>query len=481
MTKEYYQNIINELTKTISKMQSEFNDTINTLNATISGLNATIIDLKAQLGMNSTNSSKPPSSDGLKKHKTKSLRKPSGKKPGGQEKHVGNGLKLNRAPDKTEIHTPAACATCKNSSNCTAKTVKKATRTVIDIVATPLITEHTTVGLICPQTGKLQEGRFPEGVTGSIQYGTELKALAISLNTIGAVSINRINEILSGVFGLPISTGTISSMINEGAIAARLSVNHIKELLCNAHLTGFDETGIRIKGKTMWAHTASTEKLTYISVEENRGKKGMESAGVVPFFKGIGVHDCWSAYFSYEFTSALCCAHLLRELTAVVEVYNQNWAGDFINLLLNMKDEKQRLLSKGKNSATKKKLDKYSKMYDDIISAALQQNPISVPKKGEKSKKSKSRTLAERLVKRKAEYMMFFANFDVPFDNNQAERDIRMFKVKQKVSGCFRTKEGADDYATIMSYVGTARKHGLSGFVSIRNILLGKPFLVLTE
>jgi transposase len=352
---------------------------------------------------------------------------------------------------------------------------------VIDIVVKPLITEHSTIGVLCPQTGKQYQGEFPANITSTIQYGTELEALTISLNTIGAVSVNRTHDILSGVFGIPLSTGTISSMVKEGANAVRPTVKSIKEMLPGEKLIHFDETGTRVNGKTMWAHTASTKDMTYISVEENRGKKGMESAGVVQFFKGIGVHDCWAAYFSYAFISALCCAHLLRELTGVFENYSQKWAEDFINLLMSMKHEKERLIAKGKHSASKKTLEKYSKAYDEIVAAALEANPLPPKEPGKKTKKGKPRTLAERLSNRKAEYTLFFTNFNVPFDNNQAERDIRMFKVKQKVSGCFRTMDGADDYAVIMSYLNTARKRGLAAFAALRDALLGKPFGVMTE
>ena len=481
MSEKDYQNTINELLETIS----ELNATIFGLNATISGMSVTIFDLtntvaelKAQLGMNSTNSSKPPSSDGPKKPPTKSLRKPSGKKPGGQKGHAGSGMKLLHAPDIQELHAPNDCTLCKNAATCAAKRVTSERRHVIDIAVKPVITEHTTLSVLCPQTGKIYKGTFPANVTGTMQYGTELEALAVSLNTIGAVSISRTHEILSGVFGVPISTGTIASMVKSAADAVRPTVNEIKEVIPDEKIAHFDETGTRVNGKTLWAHTSSTENLTYISVEESRGKKGMESAGVVQFFKGIGIHDCWAAYFSYLFVSALCCAHLLRELTGVIDNYGQKWAGDFIELLLGMKNEKERFLEKGITLSPQEVWGKYSKSYDEIVNAALKANPLPPPGQDKKPKKCKPRVLAERLLKRKAEYTKFFTDFTVPFDNNQAERDIRMFKVKQKVSGCFRSKEGADDFATIMSFISTARKRGLSAFVALRDALLFRPFAV---
>jgi transposase len=444
------------------------------LEETVRVLTEIIADLRGQLKQNSNNSSKPPSSDGLKKPMTKSMRKPSGKTPGAQWGHSGNGgLKLPEKADKIVEHTPTDCAMCLNREKCEAKSFVSEKRYEVDIEVNTVTTEHQVIEKLCPLTGVVHCGDFPANISGKTQYGVNLEALAIAFNTIGMVSINRTHEILSDVFNLPISTGTISSMVSGCAKSMKPTVAEIAVVTRREDIVNLDETGMRVEGRLMWAHVASTENLTYISVEENRGKKGMESAGIVPFMRGIGVHDCWASYFSYNFTHALCNAHILRDLTGIFENYQQKWADEMLNLLVEIKRTKEDLIERGFTEAPEKMWEEYSKKYDSIVNAAL--GSIPPPEQG-KGKKSKPRLLAERLQIRKAEYLMFFTDFNVPFDNNQAERDFRMFKVKQKVSGCFRTKDGADDFATIMSFLGTARKRGLSAFSAIRDALLGSPF-----
>jgi transposase len=294
------------------------------------------------------------------------------------------------------------------------------------------------------------------------------------------VSISRTHEILSGVFGLPISTGTIAGMVKSCAEAVSVAVEGIKEKLMHEPQLHFDETGTRVNGKTNWAHVACTPDLTYISVEEQRGKTGMDKAGILPNFTGIGIHDCYGSYFSYKSMGhGLCCAHLLRELTAVSENYGQAWAEDMIELLLDMKDSKEIYQSRGQLSAPEDVWEMCSNLYDEITAEAQALNPIieKKPNKRGRQKRGKVGALVDRLVLRKDQWLLFFTDFSVPFDNNQAERDIRMFKVKQKVSGCFRTIDGAKDFAKISSFIGTARKKGISAFKAIKNAILGNSDL----
>jgi transposase len=467
VTKKELENLVNAQAEIIAQLRNE-----------LAEARERIKELESQINKNSGNSSKPPSSDGFKKPLVKSLRQASGKKPGAQKGHEGSGLKLTREPDKYEAHQPSNCIRCKNAPICAAKRTVAETRHVVDIVVEPLITAHVALEVVCPQNGKIYTGNLPVEASGSIQYGVNIEALAVSLNTIGMVSINRTHEILSDVFGVPISTGTIAGMIKDCAEAVKDTVAEIKEAVLEETIVHFDETGTKVNGGNMWAHVASTEELTYISVEEKRGKVGMESAGIVQFFKGIGVHDCWAAYFSYFFIHALCYAHILRELTGIFENYQQKWAKDMIALLVEMKQAKENLIASGVWISPEEMWETFSNSYDLIVSNALTANPLPPKEPGVRLKRGKPRTLAERLLARKAQYLLFFKNFDVPFDNNQAERDFRMFKVKQKVSGCFRTKNGADDFASIMSFLGTARKRGLSAFSALRDALLWKPFSI---
>ena len=451
---------------------------IDVLSAIITKQAEEIAELKARLNQNSSNSSKPPSSDGFKKV-LKSLRKPSGKKPGGQVGHEGSSLKITNAPDEYISHEPENCATCPMAATCAANREVDETRYEIDIIVQPKTAAHQTKRVVCPLNGTVLKGSFPKDIASTTQYGASLEALAVTLNTVGMVGINRTHEILTGVFGVPISTGTISSMVSDCAETVKPRVEEIKEKIIHEPVVDFDETGTRVDKKTVWAHVASTDKLTYIEVQEKRGKVGMNAIGILLLFFGIAIHDCFAAYFSFSgMLHGLCNAHLLRELTAVFENTKQLWSQKLMDLLLKMKQTKEDLISRGITAASPYLLEKYSREYDAILEDALVQNPIPEKVGKRKPKRGKTGALVDRLILRKEQYILFFTNFCVPFDNNQAERDFRMFKIKQKVSGCFRTFDGARDFATISSYVGTARKHGVPAFVAIKNALLGKPFSV---
>ena len=282
---------------------------------------------------------------------------------------------------------------------------------------------------------------------------------------------------------MPISTGTITEMVKNCAGVVSETVAAIKTDIIEAPIVHFDETGSRVEGKTNWAHVASTSELTYITIEEKRGQKGMDNAGILPSFKGTGIHDCYGSYFAYdEVRHGLCCAHVLRELNGVRENYDQEWADEMSDLFIYMKARKEFLIQQGRYEASKDDLEICSKCYDEIIAQAQELNPFhedTSNKKG-RPKRGKVGSLVDRLDLRKDQWLLFFTDFAVPFDNNQAERDFRFFKVKQKVSGCFRTSDGADNFAAIMSFIGTARKRGLSVFSAIKNALLGNSFYLIS-
>ena len=356
---------VNSLTSTVDSL----NATINAQTQLIAQLNQAIQELKEQLNKNSKNSSKPPSSDGFKKPAPKSLRKPSGKKAGGQNGHQA-------------LELP-----------------------------------------ICMLYGDTRRGTFPSDVKAAVQYGENLQSLAVALNTVGAVSIKRTHEILSGVFNIPIATGTISSMVKRCADSLSETVGKIKDKMIGSALGHFDETGTRVD-KKLW------------------------------------------------------CAHLLRELTGIDENHSeQKWASAFIDLLLEMKKVKGKSVEKGKDFLSYYHYHKFDKKYDELIEQARKENPLpkTTEKKRGRKKKGKILALVERLANYKASVCLFIHNFNVPFDNNQAERDLRMIKVKTKVSGCFRTEEGARDYLKIMSYVGTAHKQGYNAYKAIKNAITGHP------
>ena len=467
---------VNALNASLNSLQQSF----DAQTALIAQLNQTIQELKEQLNKNSKNSSKPPSSDGFKRPAPKSLRKPSGKKVGGQKGHQGTFLSVLSDPDKIVKHMPSTCEGCPHYKMCKGTACVAEKRHVIDAVVTVNVVEHQLLEIpICMLHGDTRKGNFPNDVKATVQYGENLQALSVALNTVGAVSVKRTHEILSGVFNIPLATGTISNMVKRCANAVSETVNRIKQKVANSGLGHFDETGTRVDKKLWWVHDASNCEFTYLDISPKRGYLGMEQCGVLPLFHGIAMHDCWASYWSYEDCQhAVCCAHLLRELTGIAENHpEQKWASAFIDLLLEMKKVKDKAVEVGKETLSYYHYHKFDKRYDELIKQAREENPLPVTteKKRGRKKKGKILALVERLDNYKVSVCLFIHNFMVPFDNNQAERDLRMIKVKTKVSGCFRSEEGARDYLKIMSYIGTAHKQGHNAYDAIRKAISGCP------
>ena len=473
---------IEELMKENSELKQllySLNSSIEKQSAMIEQLNQTIAELNEKLNKNSKNSSKPPSSDGLKKPLTKSLRQKSGKKPGGQQGHDGTHLAVIADPDEVIKHLSESCKGCPNISKCIAQRDCVAEiRHVIDAVVTVHVTEHQKFTFTeCPfHEGQTLQGEFPSDISATVQYGENLKALVIALNTVGMVSVKRTHEILGSVFSIPLSTGTISSMVKKCAQNLKNTVDAIRQKVIDSAVGHFDETGTRVEGSTMWVHNSSTEQYTYLSVHKKRGIEGMEANGVLPEFHGVAVHDCWKSYWRYDITHAVCCAHLLRELTGIEENYkDQIWATKFKELLLEMKRIKDKAVQAEKSELSYYHLHKFDIKYNSILQEAFEMNPLPVTTEKKRGRKQKGKILAliTRLLEYKESVCLFVKNLAVPFDNNLAERDIRMIKIKTKVSGCFRTKDGADDFLKIMSYVGTAKKLGINSYEAICNAVAG--------
>lgn len=337
--------IIQGLLHKIDEMQSTINDMAHTIDSqakTIEQLNATIAALLEKKNKNSKNSSKPPSSDGLNK-KNRSLKQSSEKKAGGQEGHKGFNFKVTDHPDFIEKHLPERCSCCPNREICLANATVVETRYVVDCSVQTVTTAHECCEVVCPLSQETETGSFPENIRAYMQYGNHLQALAAAFNTIGAVSVNRVHQILGSVFGIPLATGTISNIVTRLASVCSPIVERIKETVIAAKVAHFDETGTRIDGKTKWVHTASTKDATYLYLGSKRGMEGMDAGGVLPAFRGTAVHDCWTPYWKYDCTHAVCCAHLLRELNGVMENHpNQTWARTFKarKSILQNKDER---------------------------------------------------------------------------------------------------------------------------------------------
>ena len=411
------------------------------LNETIKELQETIRELQRQLNQNSQNSSKPPSSDGFNKPNPQSQRQKSGKKQGAQKGHPGSHMVIPHEPDECSKHFPQKCLSCSHLNECvmSGKVFTCGERRYeVNAVITTKVTEHQSIHVAaCPCTGGPLSGEFPEGIRAYVQYGDSVSVLAGLLSTYGAVSTMRIHVLLGSLLGVSLSTGTITSMVSKCAQKVGDTLQTIKSMLIGAKVAHFDETGTDVNGKIIWVHNSSTPDLTYQTINAKRGQIGMEDNGVLPEFK---------------------------------------------TLLRSMKKARDKAIAKGKTELSYYYLHKFDTEYDRLMKLADEECPLPPDppqkKKGRK-KKGKERSLIERLMALKASVCLFIRNFDVPFDNNQAERDVRNVKTKTKVSGCFRTESGAQDYLDIMSYIGTGKKHGVSAYEALTAAFAGNAQIVL--
>ncbi len=355
-------------------------------------------------------------------------------------------------------------------------------RQVIDAVVTTEVVQYNKCRVKkCPIHGWGRESQFPEGINGPVQYGDNLQALVVALDTVGAVGISRTHEILANVFDVPLSAATIKSMASRCADKLGDVIPEIGNRLVESDVDNADETGVRVDKKLHWAHVLCNVKYTLIRIHPKRGWEAMEDIGYLLRFHGILIHDCWASYWEHpgNIVHAICCAHPLRELTGVEENHpDYTWPTKFKDLLLEMKKAGDRKAGKGGTGLSRYYQHKFSKMYDEIIETAYAETPVPEPKPGKKKgrkKRGKVLALVDRLKEYKASVCLSIKNFAVPFDNNQAERDLRMTKAKTKISGCFRTLDGAHEYLGTMSYTSTARKLCYNVYMAIKNEIFGDP------
>lgn len=448
----------------------------------VATLSARVKQLEDRLVKDSHNSSYPPSSDSFHKTKhTRSVRMKSGKKPGGQPGHTGQTLRM---VDKPDIEIPLIAKQC-DHCGCSledAETIGIERRQVLDLPPIRLqATEyqaHKKRCRHCRQTTKLP---FPEGIVQPVQYGKEVAAMALYLRNQQLLPYERTCQVMSDLCGCHLSEATLGAITNECSEALVETEEQIKQALVNADVIGADETGMYVAGKREWLHTVCTPTLTHYARHAKRGKDATDAIGILPLFRGKGTHDAWAPYFKYDgWIHTLCNGHHLRELTFVHEQEKQLWAKEMVELLLDIKRAVDEAKVRGEANLGEEVLLGFRVQYEQTILQAHDTNPtLSARAEGVRRgrpRQTKSRNLLLRLEKHADAVLAFMYDFRVPFDNNQSERDLRMMKLQQKISGCFRSPTHADMFCRIRSYISTMRKQGRNVLSALRAALHHSPF-----
>jgi len=435
---------------------------------------AQIAQLQARLGSHSGNSDRPPSSDGLAKPapKPRSLRGKTGRKPGGQPGHPGETLQQVATPHHRRVHRPRQCADCGRDL---------ARRPVTDVVARQCfdlppvsveVTEHVLQERECV-CGHRTRADAPEGIDTPVQYGPRITAIVIYLYAGQFLSKSRTAQALAELFGTPISGGTVAAMTARAAAGLDGFAELVRHKLTGSEVVGFDETGLRVAGKLHWVHCARTDRYTLIGCHPKRGKAGIDDLGVLTGFAGVAVHDAWAPYDSYTAPQhQLCCAHLLRELQAVTDTTGQPWAAKAAKAILAMQKLVTDAITAGHDHLEDTALKRHICRYREAAVAGINHTNART------STLMKSHNaLAFRLLERQRDYLRFTHDWRVPPDNNGSERDIRMIKLRQKVSGCLRTLVGAQQFCVIRSYLSTTAKHGVHALEALVMLTQGTPWI----
>lgn len=420
-----------------------------------------------RLGLNSRNSSKPPSAD---PNRIKN-KKPAGKrKPGGQNGHDGTTLRKTDNPDQIKNLKVDRS----NLPQGNYKEVDYQSRQVVDLDISKIVTEYRAQ-VLEDENGKQYVAEFPKGVTRPVQYGIEVKVHAVYMSQFQLVPYNRIEDMFIDQIGIPISAGTIFNFNEDAFHRLELFEAIVKSKLIHSDLIHVDETGINRDGKRIWLHSASNDLWTLFYPHEKRGSAAMDAIGVLPEFKGILCHDHWKPYFKYNCEHSLCNAHHSRELERAFEQDEQQWAKDMQSLLIEINEA----VKDAGGCLSPKASATYRKKYRSILGSAQIECPPpdeSQRKAGSRGriKRSRARNLLERLIEFEKETLRFMDDSKVPFTNNQGENDIRMTKVQQKISGCFRSQKGAEMFCRIRSYLSTCQKHDMRASAALRLLFDGK-------
>jgi transposase len=437
--------------------------------------------LEKRLCKDSRTSSKPPSSDGLGRQ-PRSTRRASTKSTGGQPGHPGHTLSQVALPDEIISHRPLACEHCHSGLHEVAGVIAER-RQVLDLPEIRLLArEHHVEAVCCPRCHHLTLGRFPKGVSAPVQYGPHVQALAVYLHQGQLLPVARTCDVLAEVCGASISQGTLVRWVEQAASHLGPTVERIAELVARSRLLHGDETGIRVYGMLHWLHVSCTRWLTHLSWHASRGREAMQQIGIWPRFAGRGMHDRWASYDAYPCAHSICGAHLLRDCAAVAEQEQQPWAADMHTFLLDLHAATNEWRTRLVPAMAPIERDEWVARYFEILAAGYAAQPPPLEGTGKKRKgrrkQSAAKNLLDALLHRADQVLALLDDLSIPFTNNQAERDLRMAKVQQKIAGTFRSETGATAFCRIRSYLSTMHKQGHTMLSALAAVFHGQPFPV---
>ena len=483
---------LREENKGLRKQLAERDEIIKQQQGLLSEQNALIEQLREQQGIladqmktlqerlckDSHNSHLPPSSDRFVR-KPKSLRTKSEKKSGGQAGHQGSSLQWSSTPDEVIEQQVERCEACQHDLQAVA-TCGRERRQVVDLPSPRLLVrEYQAEQKQCPHCHHITIATFPAGVQAPLQYGPHVGATAVYLVQQQLLPLARACEVMRDLLGVPMSEGTVCDLIQRCAQTLAPVEQQITEALKQAEVIHQDETGLYVAGKRHWMHVTCTPTLTHYHVDKSRGQAALEAIGILPYFTGVSIHDGWGSYFLYDCQHAACLVHVLRDLVFVAEEQGALWAADLKELLLEMKQATEEAREQGKLWLDPLEVVDWETRFLELLEEGDQLHPYAVAPPGTRGrcKQSAARNLLDRLRKHQQAVLAFLEDLRVDFDNNLAERDLRMVKVQQKVSGCFRSVAGAEAFSRIRGYLSTLRKQGLPLLSALQATLCGHPVL----
>ena len=441
-------------------------------------LEAKVNDLEKRLNRNSKNSDQPPSSDGLRRPPRK--RSKSKRKTGGQAGRTGKTLKFSDTPDEIIGHSADHCQECgKNLDHVEGAVLSR--RQEIEIPEKPVqVIEHQRLEKVCPFCGQRNQGQWPAHLTGNVQYGRRFKAFCVYLMNYQLLPYERTRDLLKTLLGYQPGGGTLQSILEHANEVLEPIEIAIKAAIRGSPVGHGDETGIRVDGQTRWLHVFSTLSYTYYYWSKHRGQKAHQADGLLPGYDGILMHDAYRSYFVHAYEHALCNAHLLRELQAIYEAdQSQRWPLHLMRLLRVAWKLVKNAKQAGQAQLPANRRNRILALFDQIVAQADQHIPRNQRQPGQRGRVAQSvpRNLLDRLLEHKAAYLRFVTDFRVPFDNNLAERDLRMAKLQQKISGCFRTEHGTTIFCRVRGYISTLRKQDYALLPALFSLWTDTPFL----